>query len=80
MFSEAINNNELNSIAKHIAREIFKTGDEHGKPTTRIQFMSGAWPIETAQGGLCEPALENVVRTAIIEILAEHHKDTAHAR
>jgi hypothetical protein len=53
-------------IADHVAREIFKVGDEPEGPATRIQYMTGTWPEnEKAGGGLCEIALAALIHTRL---------------
>lgn len=46
----------------HLAREVFKVGDDPGHLTTRIQFMSCQLPNEErAGGGLCEGSLATLL-------------------
>jgi hypothetical protein len=46
-------------LANHLARELFKCGDQTNSPTRRIQFMGGMFydNSERGQGGFCEEAL-----------------------
>ena len=54
------------SLAEVMAREFFKVGDEPGLPCTRIEFRaSNGDGTESANGGLCEPSLANLLRRLI---------------
>jgi hypothetical protein len=54
-------------LAKKIAREIFKCGNERDFVCQRIQFKCGRWPQETSGGGLNEEALEQLIRRVLKE-------------
>lgn len=54
-------------LAECIARELFSMGDSRGRPCTRIEFKSGVWPVEEAQGGIIESALVDHFVQKLIE-------------
>jgi len=62
------------SLAHIIANGIFAEGEikSGGEPITRIAFKSGRWTPyyseEKHQGGLCRPALANVIKDILDEV------------
>lgn len=57
---------QQDSLALALATGIFNCDSQQGRPTTRLQFMSGQWPNnERAEGGLCFVALVSVMQSLI---------------
>ncbi len=55
-------------LARKIARDIFTCGKEFDLPVTRLEFKSGELRRETAQGGLCENALAQVIKESLKDL------------
>lgn len=54
----------------HFETEYMRRERPRLRKVKRIQFMAGTWPDnEVGLGGLIEPALENVIRSALYAIL-----------
>jgi hypothetical protein len=53
-------------LAAYLARKIFECPHGAGnRDVQRIAFKAGPWENETDLGGLCEGALESVIRNAL---------------
>jgi hypothetical protein len=61
-----LNNKTKQKLADYLAEYIFEIGNNPDGTVQRIQFKGGRWPNEeTNLGGLCEPALSNVIKAGI---------------
>lgn len=56
---------DKDQLAKRIAREIFRVGEDRGDKVHRIQFMVGNAQSERGAGGLGEGSLESVIRRVL---------------
>jgi len=59
----------LDKIAKHLAREIFKAGDDMHGPCVRITFRLGGHAKSSFGGGLIEPELANVIKESLAALI-----------
>ena len=63
---------QIGTISRRIAAAIFKCGDEPGRPTKRIAYISGRYGIdEQQQGGSCLSSLETIIETELHRIEEE---------
>ena len=56
-------------LARKIASDIFRCGDELGQVVHRIQFVGGSSDNERPQGGLGKEPLAELIEKSISEVL-----------
>jgi hypothetical protein len=57
---------QIAALAKVIAQDIFECGNEPGRKTTRIAYISGKYGVdEQSMGGSCLDSLEGIIETTL---------------
>lgn len=62
---------DINAAAAQIAKDVFEIGSVGRSPAKRMQFLGGRYPDdEKPQGGVCETALAELIKTSLKKQLA----------